>query len=70
MTFAHEEEIFPTSEAPDPFVPEESNVSNEKAKTESEKKRKSPEKPTEKKVSLPCFFLLSIIIIIVSLILR
>ncbi|XP_020111905.1 splicing factor U2AF-associated protein 2 [Ananas comosus] len=56
MTFAHEEEIFPISEAPhpsvrvpDPSVPEESNVSNEKAETELEKKRKSSEKPTEKK---------------------
>nr|CAD1837140.1 unnamed protein product [Ananas comosus var. bracteatus] len=49
MTFAREEEIFPTSEVPDPSVPEESNVLNEKAETKLEKKRKSSEKPTEKK---------------------
>ncbi|XP_072950627.1 LOW QUALITY PROTEIN: uncharacterized protein [Typha angustifolia] len=48
MTFALEEEMFPALQATDLSIPEETNAPSE-IETKNEKKRKLPEKPTEKK---------------------
>jgi HIV Tat-specific factor 1 len=58
MTFALEEEVFHTPDIPGPSAVEEINTLNENKNKESDKvekrgdkKRKSSEKPAEKKVS-------------------
>lgn len=55
MTFNLEDELFPTVNVNGDTVKEEVNVSNEVVEAACGAKRKTPEKPTEKKVSFVLF---------------
>lgn len=50
MTFAHEEEVFPTLNASDTSLEGENQGAKVKEAAKPEAKRKLPEKSTEKKV--------------------
>lgn len=60
MTFNREDELFPTVNVDDAPVKEEVNVSSEVAEAARDAKRKSPEKPAEKKVFFVVVLFISI----------